>query len=221
MTDTPVAGRVAVWDWPVRIVHWSLVPLIAFSWWSAEEGDLVWHMRSGLLILGLLIFRLLWGVIGSSTARFAGFVRGPSTIAAFVAGRYIPGVGHNPLGALSVVALLLALAVQLGLGLVATDTDMGLDSGPLSHLVSEATSKWAGEVHHEFFNVLGALIALHLAAVGWYLAKRDNLIAPMLRGWRAGDGDGVRFAPAWRAVVAAIVAFLLVWAVYDGFRFLG
>ena len=221
MTERSDLGRVAVWDWPVRIVHWSLVPLIGFSWWSAEEGDLVWHMRSGLVILGLLIFRLLWGLFGSSTARFAGFVRGPSTIAAFVAGRYVPGVGHNPLGALSVIALLLALGVQLGLGLVATDTDMGLDSGPLSHLVSAATSKWAGEVHHDFFNILLVLIGLHLTAIGWYLARRDNLVAPMLRGWRPGVGQGVRYAPAWRAVAAMAAAALSVWAVYDGLRFLG
>ena len=114
MTNEPSTGRVAVWDWPVRIVHWLLVPLIAFSWWSAKAGDLVWHMRSGLVILGLLVFRLLWGFVGSSTARFSEFVRGPATIRAFVAGTYEPGVGHNPLGALSVVALLLVLAVQLG-----------------------------------------------------------------------------------------------------------
>lgn len=221
MTNEPSTGRVAVWDWPVRIVHWLLVPLIAFSWWSAKAGDLVWHMRSGLVILGLLVFRLLWGFVGSSTARFSEFVRGPATIRAFVAGTYKPGVGHNPLGALSVVALLLVLAVQLGLGLVATDTDMGLDSGPLSHLVSDAASKWAGAVHHDLFNVIVGLIGLHLAAIVWYLVKRENLIAPMLRGWRRGEGDGAQFAPVWRAVAVIIVTFALVWATYDGFRFLG
>lgn len=221
MTSERGARRVAVWDWPVRIVHWLLVPLIVFSWWSAEDGDLVWHMRSGLLILGLLTFRLLWGVVGSSTARFSQFVRGPSTVRAYLSGRYKPGIGHNPLGALSVVALLFALSVQLGLGLVATDTDTGLDSGPLSHLVSDATSKWAGEIHHGFFNIILALIGLHLAAIGWHLVKRDNLIAPMLRGWRVGEGEGVRFAPALRALAAVAVAFALVWATYDGFRFLG
>jgi cytochrome b len=220
MTSEPDAGRIAVWDWPVRIVHWSLVPLIVFSWWSAEEGELDWHMRSGLVILGLLIFRLLWGVVGSSTARFSQFVRGPSTIRAFVGGRYQPGVGHNPLGALSVVALLLALGIQLGLGLIATDTDTGLDSGPLSHLVSNATSKWAGEIHHDFFNIIVGLIGLHLAAIAWYLVKRDNLILPMLRGWRYGEGEGLRHAPAWRALAAMAVALALVWAIYDGFRFL-
>ncbi len=221
MTNEPFTGRVAVWDWPVRIVHWSLVPLIAFSWWSAKDGNLAWHMRSGLLILGLLIFRLLWGFIGSSTARFSQFVRGPSTVRAYVAGTYEPDIGHNPLGAISVVALLLALSAQLGLGLVATDTDTGLDSGPLSHLVSDATSKWAGEVHHDFFNVILALICLHLGAIIWHVVKRDNLIAPMLRGWRTGDGAGVRHASAWRAWAAAALAFALVWATYDGFRFLG
>ena len=215
------AGRVAVWDWPIRIVHWSLVPLIAFSWWSAEEGHLEWHAQSGMLILTLLVFRLMWGFIGSSTARFARFVRGPAAIRAYLSGRGESGVGHNPLGALSVVALLLALSIQLSLGLVATDTDMGLFSGPLAELVSSDTSEWATETHEFFFNVLLGLIALHLGAIAWYLVRRNNLVAPMLRGWKAGDGDGMQRAPAWRAVVALAVALAVAWAVWDGFRFLG
>jgi cytochrome b len=100
--------RARLWDAPVRLVHWLLVGLIAFSWWSAEEGHLQWHRYSGYLILGLVAFRLYWGFAGGGAARFASFVRGPGAILAYL--RTLPErtpstvPGHNPLGALGVLA---------------------------------------------------------------------------------------------------------------------
>src|SRR5437588_7524003 len=127
-----------VWDLPVRLVHWLLAALIAFSWWSVHNHHTDWHIWSGCAILTLLIFRVLWGFFGSSTARFAGFVRGPKTVLAYLRGRW-SGTGHTPLGALSVLVLFGALAIQVGLGLISEDED-GIYNGPLYRLVSIDTS---------------------------------------------------------------------------------
>ena len=119
--------RISVWDVPTRLFHWLLAGLIVFAWWSAETDHLAWHKIAGSSIAGLLVFRLWWGVFGGSTARFAGFLRGPKTVIAYLSGKEKSGIGHNPLGALSVVALLLTSIVIVVAGLFAVDTD-GLES---------------------------------------------------------------------------------------------
>src|SRR6266542_1781002 len=137
--DAPLsADQRLVWDLPVRLVHWLRASLIAFSWWSVSYHHTGWHIWSGVAILTLLIFRLLWGFVGSSTARFGHFVRGPSHVLRYSRGEW-SGIGHTPLGALSVVAMFAAVAVQVGLGLISQDPD-GLYLGPLSQLVSSDTS---------------------------------------------------------------------------------
>jgi cytochrome b len=175
--------RVAVWDLPIRLFHWALAALIAFSWWSAEEGHLDWHMRSGLAVLTLLIFRVLWGIFGSSTARFANFVHGPRILMAYL--RDMRGwdpVGHSPLGALSVLALLIALKIQVMTGLVQTDDD-GLVEGPLAHLVSFDTAEAAHDLHEITFDLLVALIVLHVGAIVFYrIARGKKLVRPMITG---------------------------------------
>jgi cytochrome b len=199
-----------VWDLPTRLFHWGLVALIGFSWWSAEEDHLDWHIWSGLGIMSLLIFRLLWGLVGSSTARFANFVRGPGGVVAYL--RDMKGwkpIGHNPLGALSVVALLLVIAAQVGLGLISTDED-GLAEGPLAHLVSLETSEWARDVHeHDLFDVLLVLVALHLSAILFYrLVLGKKLTKPMITGRAELDPDTapMRAGKGWVAVLCLVVA---------------
>jgi cytochrome b len=212
------AVRAPVWDAPVRIVHWLIALAMPALWWTAEKGLLDWHKRLGYAVLGLVAFRLIWGVVGGSTARFSSFVRGPRAVAAYAGklfrGESVPVIGHNPMGALSVIALIAALGVETGLGLFAVDVD-GLESGPLSRFVSFEAGRFAAHWHHRLFNGLLALIVLHLAAIAFYvLVKRDNLVAPMLTGSRDAP-PGVRpmvAAPAWRApVAAALAAALAVW----------
>jgi cytochrome b len=128
----------------------------------------------------LLIFRLLWGFVGSSTARWSSFVRGPRALVEHFKGQWV-GIGHNPLGALSVVAMFLALAIQVGLGLIAEDED-GIYTGPLSGLVSIDTSDKARDVHELWFNVILALIVLHLAAIVYYRFRGRKLTRPMITG---------------------------------------
>ena len=169
-----------VWDLPLRLVHWLIAGLIVFSWWSVHHHHTDWHIWSGCAILTLLIFRLLWGVVGSSTARFANFVRGPKAVRDYLRGNWT-GIGHNPLGALSVVGLFLAIAIQVGLGLIAQDED-GIFTGPLFRLVSSDTSDKARDLHELWFNVILALVALHLAAIIVYRLRGKRLTKPMITG---------------------------------------
>jgi cytochrome b len=212
------ARAVRVWDLPTRLFHWLLVIAFAFSWWSAREDHMDWHLRSGLLILALLAFRLVWGLIGGSTARFAGFLRGPRAVWAYVRGAPAKP-GHNPLGGWSVVAMLLALCVLVGSGTLAVDTD-GIESGPLSYLVSFDTGRLASHVHGLFFNAALALIGLHLAAILFYRAVRGrNLVRPMITGRDPGLGVGAaELAPASlvRFILAAAVAGLFAWWIAAG-----
>ena len=195
-----------VWDLPVRLVHWLVAGLILFSWWSVHNHHTDWHIWSGCAILTLLIFRILWGFFGSSTARFANFVRGPRAIGDFVRGRWT-GIGHNPLGALSVIVLLLALFVQVGLGLIAEDED-GLYAGPLYRLVSSDTSDKARDLHELWFNIILGLVLLHVAAIVLYRVRGKHLTKPMITG-RALLDPGVRpMRPGkwWAALICLAVA---------------
>ena len=203
--------KVPVWDLPTRLFHWLLVALVGFSWWSAENDELDLHIWSGLAILSLLVFRLLWGLVGSSTARFVNFVRGPRTIIAYV--RDLKGwrpIGHSPLGALSVLALLGALAAQVGLGLFAVDND-GLSEGPLAYLVSADASEEAADLHEDLFEVIKILVGLHIAAILFYrLALGKKLVGPMITGKAAAEGaEPMRPGKWWAALLclAAALAF--------------
>ncbi len=198
-----------VWDIPVRLVHWLLVSLIAFSWWSVHAQHTSWHIWSGCAILALLIFRFLWGLVGSTTARFSSFVRGPRAIRNYLQGTWV-GVGHSPLGALSVLALFAALAVQVGLGLIAEDDD-GIFMGPLAVLVSSATSDKAREFHSFWFYIILALVGLHLLAIMYYRVRGHKLTSRMITG-RAeleAEIEPVRPGKWWVALICLAVAIAL------------
>jgi cytochrome b len=215
-----------VWDVPVRVFHWSLAGLIAGSWWTATHRHLEWHRTCGYAILWLVLVRVYWGVVGSSTARFANFVRGPSKVLQYLRGESTPSVekhgGHTPLGALSVVTLLALIFGQLTLGLFAVDVD-GRESGPLSYLVSFKAGRVAAKWHHASFNILLALIALHLAAVFFYIfVKRRQLIGPMITGRRTVtdiEAHDMITVPVWRLLAGMLVMAVLVWAISIGFEF--
>jgi len=204
-------AKVPVWDLPVRLFHWTLAALILFSWWSAENHHLDWHIWSGCAILTLLIFRLLWGLFGSSTARFANFVRGPREVFGYLRNSAAwRGLGHSPLGALSVVALLLATGVQVGLGLVSTDED-GFNQGPLANLVSLDASDQARELHEVMFYVLVALIALHVAAILFYrLFRGKKLVGAMITGRTQAEPGVEPMRPArwWVALLCLLAALV-------------
>jgi cytochrome b len=215
-------GRIFVWDVPIRLFHWSIVGLIAFSWWSATSFHMDWHRWSGLAVCGLLVFRILWGLVGTSTARFATFVRGPGAAWAYLRGRHPATIGHNPLGSWSVVALLLVLVTQVVSGLFAVDID-GIESGPLSDRIDFDQGRIAAAIHHLGWTALMILIALHVATILVYLLiKRRNLTGAMLTGYQRGRGaageQGAIRAPRWRLVAVIAVAAIAAWWVANGLR---
>lgn len=209
---------VRLWDLPVRLVHWSFVALLPALWWTGDHGQIDRHKQFGTVMLGLVAFRLLWGLFGSATARFADFLAGPQRIIAYLRGTAEPRPGHNALGGWSVVGLLGLLAAQATIGLFAQDID-GIESGPLSYLVSYDAADRARHWHQLGFNLLLGLIALHLAAILYYAAiKRDNLTKAMITGHKAYGAAVVqpRIAPAWRVVSCAVIAAGLAWWISNG-----
>lgn len=174
--------RIRVWDLPLRLFHWALALLVIVCFLSGWNGGnwMVWHGRAGIAIVGLLAFRLVWGMVGSTYARFATFVRGPGSILDYLRGQWC-GAGHNPLGALSVLGMLAVLIFQAGTGLFGND-DISFN-GPLYALVSKDTSDWLVGWHRQSSWLALTLIGLHLGAIGYYrFFRRDDLITPMLNG---------------------------------------
>jgi cytochrome b len=178
---------VRVWDLPTRLFHWALALLVLGSVTTANIGGnaMVWHFRCGFAIFTLLLFRLLWGFLGGRWSRFSSFVHSPSTLLRYLRGQPRPGeqldVGHSPLGSLSVFALLGILALQFGSGLFADDEISNV--GPLNRFVSNDTAAELTGWHTEFGPwLIGALVALHIGAIGWYLSRRRNLVRPMISG---------------------------------------
>lgn len=202
-----------VWDVPTRLFHWVLVALLGLSWWSAETHEMDLHRYSGIALCGLVLFRIIWGFIGTSTSRFSQFVRGPAAVITYL--RSSPGTspapspGHNPLGGWSVMGLLGVLAVQIISGLLAVDID-GMESGPLSSSVSFEAGREAAAIHAVSFDILFILSGFHIVAIAYYLVvKRRNLVGAMVTGRQdtmdEADDDAV-LVSRWRLVPAIAVA---------------
>jgi len=217
--------RVKVWDVYVRVTHWAFVATVLFAWWSAENDHMEWHGWAGYVALALVIFRIYWGLFGGSSALFSHFVRGPATVVRYAGGLVRgPGkvtLGHNPMGGWSVLALLTVLAAQVVSGLFAVDVD-GIESGPLSSMVSFDQGRFAAHAHHWSFWALEALVVLHLGAVLFYLVRfRENLVGAMITGSKAADepwGEPLAPAPAWRAALGIVIAASITILVARGFK---
>ena len=217
----PEQGRtVRVWDLPIRLFHWILVALVLLSFVTGQIGGnaLEFHELSGFTILTLVLFRILWGIVGSTYARFSGFVRGFEPARAYartlLRGRPSFYPGHNPLGGWMILALLLCLLIQASTGLFAND-DVMLE-GPLAKLVSKATSDLLTRLHKINFYILLALVALHVFAALYYLwAKRENLVTPLFTGRkRLPEGERaeeLRGGPLWLAALVLTACGLAVW----------
>ena len=180
-----------VWDVPTRLFHWALVGTVATGLYLGEYRDfstINLHFYFGYATAALLAFRILWGFVGPQPSRFKPLFPRPKTLFAYLGkvGRRQPSgvAGHNPLGGLSVVAMLAALIVQIVTGLFAEDDGLFAE-GPLSEYISDSTVLTMTSIHHTTTRVILGLIALHIAAILFYLLwKRENLIKPMLSGWK-------------------------------------
>ena len=199
--------RIRVWDLPLRIFHWALVVAVSTAVTTGELGGkwMELHSKAGLSILGLVVFRIVWGLIGSTHARFARFAPTPRTLRAYVLGRW-KGVGHNPLGALSVFALLALLAVQASTGLFSRD-DIEF-TGPLSPLIDDSLASTLTGWHQQLANVLLVLTAVHVIAIAFYAVwKKNNLVKPMVTGWTDLDaGEPSEPEPRKGGLLAFFVA---------------
>jgi cytochrome b len=202
-----------VWDLPTRLFHWSLVVLVVAAFVTAKVGGnaMVWHGRIGLAIIGLLVFRIVWGFVGSTYARFLQFVRGPGAIRAYLRGEWNE-LGHNPLGALSVLALLGILTIQATTGLFSND-DIAFEGYLVPLIGMEASTSITG-FHHLLEKILMALVALHVGSIVFYArVKKHNLVKPMLTGWADGSPEqSARGGSAITVIVAALIAAVVVWA---------
>ncbi|MBK1701607.1 cytochrome b/b6 domain-containing protein [Thiococcus pfennigii] len=215
--------RILVWDLPLRLFHWLLFTLVVAAILTALQGGNLMpvHGLLGQLVLGLIAFRVAWGLFGPTYARFHNFVRGPSAVLAYLRGAW-QGVGHNPLGALSVLALMAVLFVQVLLGLFAND-DIAF-RGPFNPLVSGETSDLITGLHRANGWLIVALVSLHVLAILYYtLVRKDNLVRPMITGRKsvadpnARDTEslrGVRLSIAF--VIAVSFAAVVVWMASGG-----
>ena len=223
--ETGASIRQRIWDIPVRVFHFLILILVAVSIYTGETGgfeEMDYHMLAGYCIAALVLFRIIWGVVGTYHARFSSFIR-PGLIPAYLKHlikpggndpQMLPAGGHNPLGALSVVALLLCLMIQVGTGLFAND-DIFLE-GPLTHLVTDERSDQLTTIHHWNIKVLYGLVALHLIAIVFYEFKRgERLILAMLHGNKSGTrGPHVAFAPVREIIMALAIMIAAAGAIY-------
>jgi cytochrome b len=198
--------RFLVWDLPTRIFHWALVVCVVGSFVSVKIGGnaMDWHGRFGVTIVGLLVFRLVWGFVGSTYARFSQFVRGPGAIQAYLQGRW-QGVGHNPLGALSVLAMLGTLLLLVATGLFAND-DIAFD-GPLYKLVGKDFSDRAAGIHRLIEPLTILLVLVHLGAIAFYVrVRKEALIMSMITGSKVGAGETAKGGGIAAFCVALVIA---------------
>ena len=227
MSEDRVNGsvrKIRIWDRPTRIFHWVLAILFTICFMSGIRGHFDIHIPAGQALLVLVVARIVWGLVGSETSRLTRLLNSPRTIFAYLGKlfRREPDhlVGHNPIGALSVVAMLFLLLVQTGLGLFAADID-GIYEGPLSFLVDYETARQISGLHYQIADVLLVLIGLHIAAVLFHLIyKRENLITAMFTGYGRvrGNAREPRQAGDGRAL---LVLVLIAAAVIGGIELAG
>ncbi len=208
---------VRIWDLPTRLFHWALLVCVVGLIITGNVGGslMTWHFRFGYGVMSLLLFRLVWGLIGGKWSRFASFIYAPSTVMAYLKGQSKPehSAGHNPLGAGSVFALLIFLALQVATGLISDDEIT--NQGPLARFVSGARVSLATWWHKDVGKwVIAALIVLHIAAILFYLyKKKENLIRPMING----DKQMVQAVESAKDTVGSRIAALVVLILCSGF----
>lgn len=203
--------RIKVWDLPVRLSHWIMAGLVIVLLATGFRGNMGLHMQAGQILLVVLAFRLVWGFLGSRTARFSDFVRGPGAVIAYLRTGASATPGHSPLGALSVIAMLAVLCWQVGTGLFAQD-QIGIEQGPFAGMIPGGLSSRIAGWHATSKWLVLALVMLHVLAILYYaVAKRQDLVGPMVTGskkvapdvpWRDTSGYNLVLATAILALIA-------------------
>ncbi|SDI99110.1 Cytochrome b [Ferrimonas sediminum] len=209
--------KVKIWDGMVRLFHWGSVALLPLCWLTAEQGMMEWHMTCAYLLMVLLLVRLLWGFIGTTTARFNHFVRRPGAVLHYLFNWHAherPYFGHNPAGGYMVVVMMLLLMAQVMTGLFATDDILA--EGPLSSSVSGALAGTMTSLHHWLFNLILATVAMHLCAIVFYRFNGVNLVEAMVTGYgmTAGGRRSNAVAPiCWLVPLMLVGMAVLYWLI--------
>lgn len=202
-----------VWDLPTRLFHWLFVLGFVTSWLTHEFDATQWHFYSGYGLLVLLLFRIIWGCVGSRHARFADFWPSLSSIRRYLQDGYSPTPGHNPLGALSVLAMLGVMGFQIATGLANAD-DAGNHAPYNAWALSAGLEDAIGEVHEWVFGALVALVGLHVSAVIYYTVfKKQRIIPAMLDGYKDQIGIDARPRAIWLAIACLLLAAGLSWLI--------
>ena len=211
---TPPDRRTRVWDVPVRVFHWTLVLLIVSQITTVSLGGnaMEYHVLGGYSILALVLFRIVWGVVGTRHARFANFMRGPLSV--FRYARSLTGSthekhpGHNPLGGWSVIAMLASVLVQAVSGLFADDENA--TSGALRKYVSNDVAGTLGAIHEANALVLLTLICIHMGAIWFYLVKKkENLIVPMFSGFKTSGNAQLESLRPGQGILRALIVLMI------------
>jgi cytochrome b len=200
--------KIRVWDLPLRLFHWTLAALIVVSVVTQNIGGnaMEWHFLSGYAVLALILFRILWGLLGTRYARFSSFIYGPASFADFLRGGKLRNyLGHNPLGSLSVFALLIAVLVQAVTGLFAND-DIASE-GPLVKFITKDLSDQITWIHKDVSALaIYVLIGLHIAAIAYYaIARKQDLVKPMITGDQQVSFDAPAANDSWKMRLLALV----------------
>ena len=218
MNKTDKDKKILIWDLPTRLFHWLLVVSLFAAWYTSEqEGEMVeQHMLIGYFILGLVLFRIIWGFVGTKHARFASFFPTPSVVKQYISevSTTKNTTGHNPLGAIMVFIMLLLILFQATTGLFINDDIFS--EGPYYGVLNEYWQQVASFIHHNSFNLLIAAIALHIAAILYYrLSKNINLVLPMITGKKPADevnqNESISNSKLWLAGVLIILVTVFVY----------
>jgi cytochrome b len=222
--STPNTGptkKIKVWDLPLRLFHWLLLVAVVTAYVAVKTDNIEIHAKAGYCILALLIFRIVWGFIGGTHSRFLNFIKGPGSILDYLRRPHDAGrVGHNPLGALSVLGLLGVLLVQAITGLFNHSDDFFFD-GPLYKFISTEVFGKIADVHDAMEYVILALIGLHIVAILFYrFVKQDHLVKPMITGNKEIPADSstpdAQGGSVWLGLIALAIGLGVIWYLTAG-----
>ncbi|WP_334039346.1 cytochrome b/b6 domain-containing protein [Alteromonas macleodii] len=212
--------KTLIWDIPTRLFHWLIVASLLAQYATVEwlENKVQWHFYIGYFTLFLIVFRIIWGFVGTQHAKFSSFITGPRKVFNYIKTLFNrhsePAIGHNPLGGWFVVVMLVLLAIQAVSGLFMTD-DIFLD-GPYRQLAGEETLALMNTLHHLAFDVLLYVIALHIGAVIFYsVYKKQKLVPAMVHGNKESATAGITDSRILRAFVVALIAAAAVYVAIE------
>ncbi len=207
--------KLKIWDLPIRLFHWSLALLIIFLWYSAKiSTDLMeWHAIAGKVLFALILFRLIWGIVGSETAQFSKFIKPPLTTIAYLRSMKKsdnePIIGHTPPGAYMIITMLLVILIQIVSGLCSSD-DIFVEGNFYRYLDHE-TAEWMASIHYYTFYILIFLISLHVSTIAIYAITGVNMVKPMISGSKIVQEKKIppKLISTWKAFFIFLVVFVL------------